>query len=107
MYKEYRIKVVKVIHGKISITGRPRLPGFRYDVMAETDTGHEKLSSLDNKSQYDALDEGLAKLLMLLAVRDEQAIVTVVHYTSPISVGAKQMLADKYTLETQFASLTL
>lgn len=107
MYKEYRIKVEKTVFDNRTITGRPRLPGFRYDVSAESDTGHEKLSSLDNKSQYDALDEGLAKLLMLLAVRDEQAIVTVVHYTSTMSVGAKQMLADKYALETPFASLTL
>ncbi len=107
MFKEYRIKVEKTVFDNRTITWRPRLPGFRYDVTAESDTGHEKLSSLDNKSQYDALDEGLSKLLMLLAVRNEQAIVKVERYTSPLSEGAKKMLADKYTTESQFASLTL
>lgn len=107
MYKEYRISVDKTVFDSVSITGRPRTPGFRYVVTAESDSGHHKLASVDNKSQYDALDEGLATLLTLLAVRNEQAIVKVERITSPISEGAKQMLADKYATESQFASLTL
>ncbi|MCK1997972.1 hypothetical protein MPH47_12175 [Psychrobacillus psychrodurans] len=107
MYKEYRITVDKTIFGSTTITGRPRSPGFRYVVTVESDTGTDKLSEVDNRTQYDAIDEGLAKLLMLLAMRDERAIVKVVRYTSPISEGAKQMLADKYATESSFASLTL
>ncbi|MEK4085135.1 hypothetical protein [Psychrobacillus sp. FSL K6-1415] len=83
------------------------MPGFRYVVTVESDTSHHKLSEVDNKSQYDALDEGLAELLMILAVRNEQAIVKVERYTSPLSEGAKQALANKYATESQFASLKL
>lgn len=107
MYKEYRIKINKTVFDSVSVTGRPRTPGFRYDVFAESDTSHDRLASVDNKAQYYALDEALEQLLMLLAVRNEQAIVKVVHYTSPLSIGAKQLLTDKYATETQFASLTL
>lgn len=107
MYKEYRIKIDRTEFGTTTITGRPRTPGFRYTVSAESDTSNDMLVSVDNKSQYDALDEGLTKLLFLLAVKDERAIVKVVHYTLQLSVGAKQALADKYATEIQFASLTL
>lgn len=107
MYKEYRITVDKTVFGSTTVTGRPRMPGFRYVVTVESDTGTDKLAEVNNISQYDALDEGLAKLLTILAVRDERAIVKVVRYTSSISEGAKQMLADKYATESQFASLTL
>lgn len=107
MYKEYRIKVEKDIHGRTSITGRPQTPGFRYTVTAETDNSHEKLTSVTNKPLYEALDEALSILLMLLAQRDEQAIVKVVHYTVPVSDGLKRMLADKYASESQFVNLIL
>ena len=107
MYKEYRIKVEEVIHGKTSITGRPQIPGFHYSVSAETDNSYEKLASAMNKPFYEVLDEALSKLLMLLAQRDEQAIVSIVSYCVPVSDGMKRMLADKYALETPFASLTL
>lgn len=106
-YKEYRLKIDKTEFGSVSVTGRPRMPGFRYTVTAESDTGHDKLAASDNRSQYEVLDEALSKLLGLLAMRNEQAIVKVDHYTSSLSVGAKQMLSDKYATESQFASLTL
>lgn len=69
-YKEYRINVEKTEFDSRTITGHPRTPGFRYSVTAETHTSHEKLASVDNKSQYYAIDEALSELLMLLAVRN-------------------------------------
>lgn len=100
-YKEYRIKVDKTVFESTRL-GRPQTPGFMYTVFAESDTNHEKLASIKNKTMYDALDEGLSTLLMLLAVRNEQAVIRVGIYGLPFTEGGKQMLMDKYGGESQF-----
>lgn len=51
-YKEYRIKDKTVF--ETDRTGRPRTPGFRYAVNAESDTGSNKLATVDNKTLYTA-----------------------------------------------------
>jgi len=69
-YKEYQIKVDKTVIEAVRL-GRQQTPGFIYTVFAESDTKHVKLPSVKNKALYDVLDEGLATLLMILAVRNE------------------------------------
>ncbi|MGE6487766.1 hypothetical protein [Paenisporosarcina sp. NPDC076898] len=102
-FKEYRITVNRNEIAPMRL-GVPQTPGFTYNVFAESDTSHEKLTSVKNKPLYDAIDEGLATFLMLLAVRNEKAIVRVQVQGLPFSHGGKQMIRDKYAAEMYFVN---
>ena len=70
----YRIKVDKTVFESTRL-GRTHTPSLMYKVFAESDTSNEKLASVKNKTMYDALDEGVSMLLMLLEVSKEHAII--------------------------------
>lgn len=84
---------------------RGRLGKFRYVVDYQNESGQvSRLTNVEGRPLYEAIDEGLGVLFGILVRTGERAGVTISSNVG-LADGAKQALMNKYASETEFAAI--